>query len=266
MAVAAKSKRFMTRPKSISPFMMARDNLVETLKGKRFALVGFDPEETQALRSAIDFASAQNAFDRRRPASSESHDADALRCLRGESFVRGCEGRGRRGRSACAQPQAHRDHRRARRGARPRVFACERYARIHHQAVDTRGLLPCARSWCLRNASSPFVDQPARGAGARTEPTIIVADDDRTTIMMVQSILRTWKINCRVAHNGKEALELTKELRPDALLLDVGHAGYGRISGPRGIARRPGHPQDADRDADRGAKRERDRARIRPRG
>ena len=49
-----------------------------------------------------------------------------------------------------------------------------------------------------------------------------MADDDRTTIMMVQSILRTWKINCRVAHNGKDALELTREIKPDALLLDVG--------------------------------------------
>jgi CheY-like chemotaxis protein len=72
----------------------------------------------------------------------------------------------------------------------------------------------------LRNAPSNVADQPGRAA-TRIEPTIIVADDDRTTIMMVQSILRTWKINCVVAHNGKDAIEQTKRIRPDALLLDV---------------------------------------------
>jgi DNA-binding response OmpR family regulator len=39
--------------------------------------------------------------------------------------------------------------------------------------------------------------------------------------MMVQSILRTWKINCLVAQNGKDAIALTRKLKPDALLLDV---------------------------------------------
>src|SRR5579863_825370 len=56
MAVGAKNLR---DEKILTPFMIARDNLVETLKGKRFGLVGFDLEETQALRSAIDFASAR---------------------------------------------------------------------------------------------------------------------------------------------------------------------------------------------------------------
>ena len=57
MAVAAKTLPDET--KVLSPFLMARDKLVETLKGKRFALLGFDAEETEALRSAIDFASAR---------------------------------------------------------------------------------------------------------------------------------------------------------------------------------------------------------------
>ena len=57
MAVAA--KKLHDETKVLSPFMTARDNLVEALKGKRFGLMGFDPEETQALRSAIDFASAR---------------------------------------------------------------------------------------------------------------------------------------------------------------------------------------------------------------
>ena len=59
MAVAAKSSVAHSELKALSPFLMNRDNLVETLKGKRFALMGFDSDETQALRSAIDFASAR---------------------------------------------------------------------------------------------------------------------------------------------------------------------------------------------------------------
>ena len=39
MAVAAKTLRDESR--TLSPFLMARDNLVETLKGKRFALIRF---------------------------------------------------------------------------------------------------------------------------------------------------------------------------------------------------------------------------------
>ena len=101
----------------------------------------------------------------------------------------------------------------------------------------------------------PLVDQPGRGAAARTEPTIIVADDDRTTIMMVQSILRTWKINCRVAHNGKEAMELTKEIRPDALLLDVGMPDMDGFQVLAALRADPATRSDADRDADRGAER-----------
>ena len=74
----------------------------------------------------------------------------------------------------------------------------------------------------LRNTlATVAIEQPYRTAVVGTEPTIIVADDDRTTVMMVQSILRTWKIHCVVAQNGKDAMELTKKLKPDALLLDV---------------------------------------------
>jgi CheY-like chemotaxis protein len=218
MAVGAKNLR---DEKILSPFMIARDNLVETLKGKRFGLVGFDSEETQALRSAIDFASARMhsiAEDPRHPSLTTLTPFDACVMNLSSEVAKAAGG-------AVDLLTLSR---------RPTVIIGERDEVLGHafslaSATHEFIIRPWTREdfylrafMVLRNASSAAVDQPARAAAGRTEPTIIVADDDRTTIMMVQSILRTWKINCRVAHNGKEALELTKEIRPDALLLDVG--------------------------------------------
>ncbi len=218
MAVGAKNLR---DEKILSPFMIARDNLVETLKGKRFGLVGFDSEETQALRSAIDFASARMhsiAEDPRHPSLTTLTPFDACVMNLSSEVAKAAGG-------AVDLLTLSR---------RPTVIIGERDEVLGHafslaSATHEFIIRPWTREdfylrafMVLRNASSAAADQPARAAAGRTEPTIIVADDDRTTIMMVQSILRTWKINCRVAHNGKEALELTKEIRPDALLLDVG--------------------------------------------
>ena len=220
MAVAA--KKLHDETKVHSPFMMARDNLVETLKGKRFGLVGFDPEETQALRSAIDFASAKMhsiAEDPRHPSLTTLTPFDA--CVMNLSSEVAKAAGGAVDLLALSR--------------KPTVIIGERDEVLGHafslasathefiirpwtrEDFYLRAFMVLAQRLLRRSSTSPLAS-----AGARTEPTIIVADDDRTTIMMVQSILRTWKINCRVAHNGKEALELTKEIRPDALLLDVG--------------------------------------------
>jgi len=219
MAVAAKTHRDETNV--LSPFLMSRDNLVEALKGKRFALLGFEAEETQALRSAIDFASARMhsiAEDPRHPSLTTLTPFDA--CVMNLSSEVSKVAGGAVDLLAISR--------------KPTVIIGERDEVLGHAfALASAAHEFIIRPWTredfylrafmvLRNAASIIVDQPARSAAVRIEPTIIVADDDRTTIMMVQSILRTWKINCRVAHNGKEALELTKEIKPDALLLDVG--------------------------------------------
>lgn len=219
MALAVKTSGVGNEAKVLSPFLMARDNLVETLKGKRFALLGFDPEETQALRSAIDFASARIhsiAEEPRHPSLTTLAPFDA--CVVNLSSQVSKVAGGAVDLLAISR--------------KPTVIIGERdevlghafsLASVAHEFIMrpwTREDFYLRAFMVLRNASS-VADQPSRGAAARTEPTIIIADDDRTTIMMVQSILRTWKINCRVAHNGKDAMELTREIKPDALLLDV---------------------------------------------
>jgi CheY-like chemotaxis protein len=219
MALAAKP--FHDETKVLSPFLMARDNLVETLKRKRFALLGFDPDETQALRSAIDFASAKMhsiADDPRHPSLTTLAPFDA--CVMNLSSEVSKVAGGAVDLLAISR--------------KPTVIIGERDEVLGHafslaSAVHEFIIRPWTREdfylrafMVLRNAPATAAEHPIRNAALRTEPTIIVADDDRTTIMMVQSILRTWKINCRVAHNGKDALDLTREIKPDALLLDVG--------------------------------------------
>jgi len=218
MAVAMKISGIDNEAETLSPFLVPRDNLVETLKGKRFALFGFDPEETQALRGAIDFAGARMhsiTDDVSHPSLTTLAPFDV--CVVNLSSEASKVG------GAVDLLAISR---------KPTVIVGERDEVLNHAyALACPAHEFIIRPWTredfflrafmtLRNTPSTVVDQP-RSIAVRTEPTIIVADDDRTTVMMVQSILRTWKINCVVAHNGKEALEQTRKIKPDALLLDV---------------------------------------------
>jgi len=220
MALAVKHGAGVGDSKAPHTFMMARDNLVAALKGKRFGLFGFDPEETQALRGAIDFASAKMhsiTEDPRHPSLTTLAPFDACVLNLSAELAKA----GSAGVDLLAITR------------KPTVIIGERDEVLGHayslaSAAHEFIIRPWTREdfylrafMAIRNASQVVPEQPGRTAAPRTEPTIIVADDDRTTIMMVQSILRTWKINCLVAHNGKDAMEQTRKVRPDALLLDV---------------------------------------------
>jgi CheY-like chemotaxis protein len=220
MALAVKIALPDSETSTPSPFLRERDKLVATLKIKRFALFGFDSEETQKLRGAIDFASARMhsiADDPLHPSLTTLAPFDA--CVLNLSSEVSKIGGGGVDLLAISR--------------KPTVIIGERDEVLGHayslaSAAHEFIIRPWTREdfflrafMVLRNTPSVVVDQPGRGTAVRTEPTIVVADDDRTTIMMVQSILRTWKINCVVAHNGKDAIEQTKRIKPDALLLDV---------------------------------------------
>ena len=74
----------------------------------------------------------------------------------------------------------------------------------------------------------PPVEQPAppvNGAGPRTAdtttPRVLVADDDATVVALVSTTLRNYGIECHAAANGQEALEMARDLQPDAIVLDL---------------------------------------------
>jgi CheY-like chemotaxis protein len=56
---------------------------------------------------------------------------------------------------------------------------------------------------------------------ARTEPLVLIADDDPELIALVEATLRNEGIGCRTADNGLTALRMAREIMPDLILLDV---------------------------------------------
>jgi DNA-binding response OmpR family regulator len=56
-------------------------------------------------------------------------------------------------------------------------------------------------------------------------PEILVADDDPLVRTMVQTTLQNHGMRCRLATTGSEALQVVRECRPHAALLDVGMPG-----------------------------------------
>ena len=50
---------------------------------------------------------------------------------------------------------------------------------------------------------------------------VVVADDDATSIVMVSAILKQFHYDCEIAHDGEEAVYIARKNRPDLMLLDV---------------------------------------------
>ncbi|MDQ3280714.1 MAG: response regulator, partial [Acidobacteriota bacterium] len=66
---------------------------------------------------------------------------------------------------------------------------------------------------------TPAERRDVRAAAAT--PLIVTADDDPTTTAIVRAVVTQAGMSCEVAPNGKRALELARELHPDAMVLDV---------------------------------------------
>jgi CheY-like chemotaxis protein len=58
---------------------------------------------------------------------------------------------------------------------------------------------------------------PARNGTRR----VLVADDDATSIVMISTILKHFKFECLLAHDGKEAFDIARDKKPALVLLDV---------------------------------------------
>jgi DNA-binding response OmpR family regulator len=50
---------------------------------------------------------------------------------------------------------------------------------------------------------------------------IVLADDDATTVVMISTILKHFKFDCDVAHDGVQAIEIARRKKPNLVLLDV---------------------------------------------
>jgi CheY-like chemotaxis protein len=65
-------------------------------------------------------------------------------------------------------------------------------------------------------------NSPAASAReSRTEPLVVLADDDPESVAIVEATLRNDGIACRAAENGLAALRLARETGPDLIVLDI---------------------------------------------
>ena len=78
-------------------------------------------------------------------------------------------------------------------------------------------LLRAARILCRQPAAARVAAAPPSSG----EPVVVVADDDLTIAALLTATLRSHGIRCHIARHGREALEMTRQLRPSALVLDV---------------------------------------------
>ena len=74
------------------------------------------------------------------------------------------------------------------------------------------------------DSAATIASQPEAASGEpqlRTQPLILSVDDDKTNIETLADYLEAKGYKMMAAENGREAIELTKLHRPDAVLMDV---------------------------------------------
>jgi PleD family two-component response regulator len=62
---------------------------------------------------------------------------------------------------------------------------------------------------------------PSRNGSRR----VVLADDDATTAFMISTILKHFHFECEIARDGEHALDIARKKRPDLVLLDVSMPG-----------------------------------------
>jgi DNA-binding response OmpR family regulator len=68
---------------------------------------------------------------------------------------------------------------------------------------------------------NPLPEMPPQTTQSQPAAKIIIADDDPWVTRLLSATLLRFGVECVVASNGRQALELTKSILPDVLVLDV---------------------------------------------
>ena len=127
---------------------------------------------------------------------------------------------------------------------------------LHHPAARPRRPRPSEAS------AAPDAPAEARPPGIGT---VLVIDDEPTVRDLMQRFLAKEGFRVVTAASGEEGLRRARELRPDAITLDVMMPGHGRLGGAVGAQGRPGPRRHPRRHADHRRRQEPGlRARRRP--
>jgi CheY-like chemotaxis protein len=220
------------------------DPIVAALKGKRVALAGFSADCAERLCVALERASAKpRYFDRVTSRDSDPiHDCNlvlvAVTPATKDTFLLAA------GTGTLFGPLL------VLAGARDQILALDYSVQLRACELLIDGWQPeealmrlafalsrkeaaRAPAATVRSAASQF---PVNGSNNHTSSEVLVADDDMTVRLVVRSALENAGIKCRMASNGPEALQILREHRPCAAVLDInmpGMDGYEVLSAAR---------------------------------
>jgi CheY-like chemotaxis protein len=213
--------------------------IVKALSGKKFALVAFPRAELQGLVAALKRARAIPAIFE----PFEMPDSDSARaCVLAAVHV---------GARTAASPWLTAQDSA---GDRPLILAGTRDNLLSlNQSVQSQAREFLMDSWLPEEAlvrftlalspraklAAPEAAGPAaRGGGVAIEgrARILIADDDATVLLLLRTALRNFGMDCQCASDGPQALEMIRQSRPDAAVLDVnmpGMDGYAVLAAIR---------------------------------
>jgi DNA-binding response OmpR family regulator len=195
--------------------MKLDQTVLDRLRSKRFALIGFDANEAERMVAAFQSA---GAFARTTDAAPvhpglnwlAPFDAFVLNASAANGDAQPLEviARAEKPAIVVGAPEEMMNHAQA-------VAALE-HDFVIRPWIDEELLLRAYRA--LRHAESTARSEEIAPAG---EPTVMVVDDDRTTTTLLSMMLRAANIRCEVAHGGREALRMVSQIMSDLLLLDI---------------------------------------------
>jgi PleD family two-component response regulator len=192
------------------------DEILRVLGGKRFALIGFTPDDAENLTLCLE---ESQAFCRNlnaqavQPGSAALGAYDLILLYVSEEL---------------AQSPWMDSHRLAALG-KPLLmigwadFLGQHMSLAQECAADfmTATQNPAEvilRSYHILLKAAATVEQPTP---ASSERHVVIADDDATTIALVKAVLQRDGIQCHIANDGGKALQLISDIVPQAAILDV---------------------------------------------
>src|SRR5437879_2717531 len=96
--------------------------------------------------------------------------------------------------------------------------------------------------WSFRSVPRAWREM-SEGFSASRQPLILIVEDDRGTRLLYRDVLTESGFRTVDAHNGFQALDKARELRPDAVLTDLGVPGMDGFEFCRALRDSPGMPR-----------------------
>jgi len=194
------------------------DNIVNSLSGKRVALIGLSTSDAQRLCLALERASAEPVFlDIGEPPDSPAAEACDLVVIDvGPDTAR----------SAWLDPSRMApDRRMVYVGSREQLLAqdpaiqslANEFLMDSWQPEEALVRMSLALSRRAGHASGP-ASIPSTSA---VRASVLIADDDPTVLAMVRATLENFGMVCHAATDGPSALDIARRRKPQAAVLDV---------------------------------------------